>query len=89
MVIHQFRKQLCKNTLLVTVITVCLFALTTLYAFADDDERGSYLFICAGDQARSAPDFLAVINFDSESKNYGKVMQGYRHSAFCRPRRDR
>jgi len=74
MVIHQFRKQLCKNTLLVTVITVCLFALTTLYAFADDDERGSYLFICAGDQARSAPDFLAVINFDSESKNYGKVI---------------
>ena len=74
MAIHQFRKQLCKNTLLVTVTTVCLFALTTLNAFADDHERGSYLFICAGDQARSAPDFLAVINFDSESKNYGKVI---------------
>ena len=33
-----------------------------------------YLFICAGDQSRRAPDFLAVVNFDEESKDYGHVI---------------
>ena len=40
----------------------------------DSDDSGKYLFICAGDQARTAPDFLAVINFDQDSKDYGKVV---------------
>jgi selenium-binding protein 1 len=42
------------------------------------DENGKhapkYLFICAGDQARQSPDFLAVINFDEDSPQYGKVI---------------
>src|SRR5262249_39832995 len=33
-----------------------------------------YLFVWAGDQARKQPDFLAVINFDEKSENYGKVI---------------
>jgi selenium-binding protein 1 len=33
-----------------------------------------HLFVWAGDQARSAPDFLAVIDFDQDSPNYGKVL---------------
>lgn len=33
-----------------------------------------HLFIWAGDQARKNPDFLAVVNFDEESNNYGKVV---------------
>jgi 56kDa selenium binding protein (SBP56) len=33
-----------------------------------------YLFIWAGDQARTAPDFLTVVNFDESSPNYGKVI---------------
>src|SRR5437016_3913388 len=33
-----------------------------------------YLFICAGDQARTVPDFLAVVNFDERSPQYGKVI---------------
>ncbi|TLY97645.1 MAG: hypothetical protein E6K44_00330, partial [Gammaproteobacteria bacterium] len=33
-----------------------------------------YLFICTGDQARSSPDFLAVVNFDEDSADYGKVI---------------
>jgi len=41
---------------------------------AEDDADPKYLFICAGDQARTAPDFLAVVNFDQESKEYGKVI---------------
>ena len=40
-------------------------------------ERGpepKYLFVCAGDQARVAPDFLAVVNFDEDSEHYGEVL---------------
>jgi selenium-binding protein 1 len=33
------------------------------------------LYIWAGDQARRAPDFLAVINFDEDSSEYGKVVR--------------
>ena len=43
-------------------------------ALASDDDEPSYLFVCAGDQARTAPDFLAVINFTEDSKDYGKVI---------------
>jgi selenium binding protein SBP56 len=32
------------------------------------------LFVWAGDQARKAPDFLAVVNFDESSREYGKVI---------------
>lgn len=34
-----------------------------------------YLYIWAGDQARLAPDFVTVINFDEKSKNYGKILK--------------
>jgi selenium-binding protein 1 len=33
------------------------------------------LYIWAGDQARLAPDFLAVIDFDEDSPDYGKVLR--------------
>src|SRR5713226_8030774 len=33
-----------------------------------------YLFVWAGDQARKSPDFLAVVNFDEKSTDYGKVI---------------
>jgi len=39
-----------------------------------DKHKDRYLFICAGDQARTSPDFLAVINFNEDSKEYGKVI---------------
>jgi selenium-binding protein 1 len=38
----------------------------------DDDEK--YLFVWAGDQARTHPDFLAVIDFDEHSPAYGSVI---------------
>jgi len=34
-----------------------------------------HLFVWAGDQARKAPDFLAVVNFDESSSDYGKVLR--------------
>lgn len=33
-----------------------------------------YLYVWAGDQARKAPDFLAVVDFDASSRSYGKVI---------------
>ena len=43
---------------------------------AEDREQkeGRFLFVCAGDQARTSPDFLAVVNFDDDSPDYGKVI---------------
>jgi selenium-binding protein 1 len=57
---------------------VLLFAIPRSTA-SDDDENGSdkaatRLFVWAGDQARTAPDFLSVIDFDEDSPNYGKVI---------------
>ncbi len=38
-------------------------------------EGEKYLLIWAGDQARKASDFLAVVNFDQASADYGKVIK--------------
>ena len=57
---------------------------TEALASEKEDHESKYLFICAGDQARTAPDFLAVINFDEDSKDYG---QGHRLSAVPSTRR--
>lgn len=37
-------------------------------------EPPHYLFICAGDQARQAPDFLAVVDFNERSQRYGQIV---------------
>src|SRR5713226_1057100 len=41
----------------------------------DGTKPGKTLYVWAGDQARVAPDFLAVINFDEDSDDYGKVLR--------------
>jgi selenium-binding protein 1 len=38
------------------------------------DAAEKHMYIWAGDQARQAPDFLAVIDFDEGSPSYGKVV---------------
>ena len=38
------------------------------------EQREKALYVWAGDQARINPDFLAVVNFDEDSPNYGKVI---------------
>jgi 56kDa selenium binding protein (SBP56) len=38
-------------------------------------KKGTTLYVWAGDQARIAPDFVAVIDFDESSKTYGKVIR--------------
>jgi len=39
------------------------------------DEEASTLYVWASDQAHVAPDFLAVIDFDRRSPDYGKVLR--------------
>ena len=41
----------------------------------DDNQREKTLYIWAGDQARVRPDFLAVIDFNEHSRNYGRVLR--------------
>ena len=41
----------------------------------DDGRPAKTLYVWAGDQARTAPDFLAVIDFDEDSPTYGKVIR--------------
>ncbi len=49
-------------------------ALLSSPAIADHDHE-KYLFVWAGDQSRNNADFLAVINFDEHSKEYGAVIK--------------
>jgi hypothetical protein len=41
----------------------------------NEDKKARYLYIWAGDQARVTQDFVSVINFDEDSKNYGRVLR--------------
>jgi len=41
----------------------------------EEHVRDKTLYVWAGDQARVNPDFLAVIDFDEDSKDYGKVLR--------------
>ena len=43
-------------------------------AFEPHDGEPKTLYVWAGDAARRSPDFLAVIDFDRHSRNYGKVL---------------
>jgi hypothetical protein len=55
-----------------------LSAAAAAFAANEHENRGKpakTLYIWAGDQARSAPDFLAVVNFDEDSDQYGKVVR--------------
>src|SRR3954451_13807804 len=49
------------------------------HLLADGDDghgrKDTVLYIWAQDQAKVAPDFLAVIDFDEQSSNYGKVIK--------------
>lgn len=66
--------------LLALGISTMLIQRRTIHFAASEDSskktegKTKYLFVCAGDQARQSPDFLAVVNFDDESPDYGKVI---------------
>jgi selenium-binding protein 1 len=70
-----------------TFVVLALWLASTALAVPDGKKAGQerdsesaprgpdrFLFVWAGDQARRAPDFLAVVDFDESSPNYGKVI---------------
>ena len=59
---------------LTATATVAVFTVAAQDTAHAREGSEKYLFICAGDQARRAPDFLAVLNFDEDSGSYGKVV---------------
>src|SRR5258706_9569252 len=59
---------------LVTIATGDLKKARRAERARSDSSARNFLFVWAGDQARQAPDFLAVIDFDETSANYGKVI---------------
>jgi 56kDa selenium binding protein (SBP56) len=67
-------------TLALLTLTLAGTALAKGHKDGDKDrehhgqEPARTLYVWAGDQARVAPDFLAVINFDEDSNDYGKVI---------------
>lgn len=52
----------------------CVFGFGQVSYAQESEAAPKYLFICAGDQARTAPDFMAVVDFDEKSTSYGKVL---------------
>lgn len=66
------RKLMITAALTLASGVVSLFTLRILRAEQDGDEK--YMFVWAGDQARTNPDFLAVVNFDEHSQDYGELL---------------
>src|SRR5689334_12993677 len=61
-----------------TVAALALALTGTSLAGDDSREEGKTprtLYVWTGDQARLAPDFLAVIDFDEHSPSYGKIVR--------------
>src|SRR5260370_29964246 len=69
----------CRSGVASVVFAAAIFLIGTAPALAQgrDHRKGKEktLYIWAGDQAHKAPDFLAVIDFDEESADYGKVIK--------------
>ncbi len=64
----------------VAIVTVLaagtlLFTAMPRGARADRPDAEKYLFVWAGDQARTNPDFLAVVDFDERAPSYGRVLK--------------
>src|SRR5262245_2122726 len=68
-----------KGAMIIATATVTILGTgAAVFAANDHEDRtkpAKTLYIWTGDQARRAPDFLAVINFDEESNDYGKVVR--------------
>jgi selenium-binding protein 1 len=66
------------STVVLTLLALLAAAQTSWAQKDEPGERGhaaKHLYIWAGDQARLAPDFVTVVNFDENSKDYGKILK--------------
>jgi len=74
--VHRPRRTRVASTLAMAV--VALAPMTMAHdGWQDRDDQGApkTLYVWAGDQARVAPDFLAVVDFDEDSPRYGRVIR--------------
>ena len=53
---------------------IFLFTATRYFLRADRDDEEKHMFVWAGDQARTNPDFLTVLDFNERSPAYGRVI---------------
>ena len=75
------KRRMNSASLLWTSILLVLTLMGTAFSH-DGDERGDdhkkhsekTLYVWTGDEARLAPDFLVVVNFDEDSSDYGKIL---------------
>jgi selenium-binding protein 1 len=71
-------RERCRSILVAGGVLFLATAVCALAADQGHDQdrsgRGPRLLVWAGDQARQAPDFLAVVDFDEGSPSYGKVL---------------
>ena len=76
------RWYLCSSSLLILLLMAASALILSLrvrdvHARAPEvagDEAEKYLYVWAGDQARTAADFLATVNFDETSPRYGQII---------------
>jgi hypothetical protein len=68
------RKRGFRVLLAAAALLVGTSALVRGSAKAPSSTKERHLFVWAGDQARKAPDFLAVVDFDERSPAYGKLI---------------
>ena len=74
--VHRPRRTRVASTLAMAV--VALAPMTMAHdGWQDRDDQGApkTLYVWAGDQARVAPDFLAVVDFDEDSPRYGRMIR--------------
>lgn len=72
---YSFRASHMACTLILIVLTLTATPLAGQGGGRERMKPAKTLYVWAGDQARLAPDFLAVINFDEDSDDYGKVVK--------------
>src|SRR5262245_19660516 len=63
-----------KRISLVTLLSLVAAVAATEPSAPSRHAAAKHLFVWAGDQARQAPDFLAVVDFDERSSDYGRVV---------------
>jgi selenium-binding protein 1 len=57
----------------ITILSVSILCCASAVGLSEHDDE-TVLYVWAGDQARSSPDFLAAIDFDEHSPHYGEVI---------------
>jgi len=58
---------------MLVILAASLLSATLTNSGARGTVPEKHLFVCAGDESRNGPDFVAVVDFDPNSPNYGKV----------------